>query len=904
MICTSCSRAVGDDALFCSFCGHAFSSVSQAPTGLASPSEVASAARLNPSAVPVGRLATSDSIDAGGFTPGAILGERYRIIGLLGRGGMGEVYRADDLKLGQPVALKFLPPHLAADRERVERFFTEVRLARQVSHPNVCRVYDIGEMGGQHFLSMEYVDGEDLGALLRRIGRFPGDRALEIARQLCTGLAASHDKGVLHRDLKPSNVMIDGRGRAKITDFGLAVAAGEATEGEISGTPAYMAPEQLSGKGASIRTDIYALGLVLYELSTGKKAFDGASVAELRRKHAEDPPTAPSSVAPGFDPAVERAILRCLEKDPALRPSSVAQVAASFPGGDPLAAAIAAGETPSPEMVAAAGDDRRISIGRARALLTSTLLLIAVLLSMVGKTHLLAAVDSEKPPEVLRARAREILAGLGMPERPADWAEQISENSTFLDWVSENDHSVDRWRRGIARDALDYQYRQSPAPLVPDDLLDGPFPGPLVTETDPPPSIQSGNAAVVLDADGRLKSLDVTPPEREASAASWPEPDWSPLFRAAGLDASLFRPVEPRWTPPLYADRRAAWEGPHPERPGLTMRMEAAAYRGRPVHFRWLGPWSVAPRDIVDTRGSGLRIASYAWLVIINTLFLGAAWFASKNVKGGRSDRRGAARLAAVVLVLCTARWVFSAHHVFFSDFEFGVWLNGAENTISFGVFLWLLYLALEPYARRHWPDMLISWSRLLAGRFRDPLVGRALLVGASASAALAIINGPLVRMVSVALGAPLPQPREPDYVAGPARQFAYFLMIPVERLVWTLGLIFFLVFARRLVRSEWVAAVMVTLLFSAPFLGQELPIVLVNLLATGLLVFVAIRSGLLAALVMAILTQVLRTFVATSDPLAWYFWTTPFAVVFVLGLAIWGYRAVLPSRAVALAEV
>ncbi|HWZ85177.1 MAG TPA: serine/threonine-protein kinase, partial [Thermoanaerobaculia bacterium] len=264
---------------------------------MASPS-VARAAQRSPSSSKVGRLASSDSIDAGGFTPGEVLIERYRVIGLLGRGGMGEVYRADDLKLGQPVALKFLPRPFAADPDRIERFYAEVRTARQVSHPNVCRVYDVGEIGGQQYLSMEYVDGEDLASLLRRIGRLPSDKALEIARELCAGLAAAHDRGVLHRDLKPANVMIDGRGRARITDFGLAVAANDVPDGEVSGTPAYMAPEVLAGKGASVRSDIYALGLVLYELSTGRKAFDGGSLQELRRKHAEDSPTAPSLLAP------------------------------------------------------------------------------------------------------------------------------------------------------------------------------------------------------------------------------------------------------------------------------------------------------------------------------------------------------------------------------------------------------------------------------------------------------------------------------------------------------------------------------------------------------------------------------------------------------------------------------
>ena len=195
------------------------------------------------------RIASSPSLDGGGFSPGTILGERYRIIGLVGRGGMGEVYRADDLKLGQPVALKFLPAKLASEPAWIARFYAEVRHARGVSHPNVCRVYDVGEIEGRHFLSMEYVDGEDLASLLRRIGRLPSDKAIEIAREMCAGLGAAHDKGVLHRDLKPGNVMIDGRGRAKITDFGLAVGVDDDKGGaEVSGTPAYMAPEQRAEK--------------------------------------------------------------------------------------------------------------------------------------------------------------------------------------------------------------------------------------------------------------------------------------------------------------------------------------------------------------------------------------------------------------------------------------------------------------------------------------------------------------------------------------------------------------------------------------------------------------------------------------------------------------------------------
>jgi len=225
-----------------------------------------------------GKASTSgvsfDSIDDARFVPGTILADRYRIVGLLGKGGMGEVFRADDLKLGQPVALKFLPEHLLSDGAALARFHREVRVARQVSHKNVCRVYDIGEVDGRHFLSMEFIKGEELSSLLRRIGRLPQDKAVQIARQICAGLAAAHDVGFLHRDLKPANVMIDEHGNARILDFGLGGLTEEFGADEMrAGTPAYMSPEQIDAKEQTVRSDIYSLGLVLYELFTGKRAL-------------------------------------------------------------------------------------------------------------------------------------------------------------------------------------------------------------------------------------------------------------------------------------------------------------------------------------------------------------------------------------------------------------------------------------------------------------------------------------------------------------------------------------------------------------------------------------------------------------------------------------------------------
>src|SRR5215471_7667921 len=230
----------------------------------------------------------SDIVNEARFPSGAVLAQRYRIVNLLGRGGMGEVYRADDLLLRHSVALKFLPTAATSSESALTRFRNEVRIARQVSHPNVCRVYDIGEAEGLTFLTMEYVDGEDLACLLRRIGKLPREKALDVARKLCAGLAAAHDKGVLHRDLKPANIMLDGQGQVRITDFGIAGMVERIRDIE-SGTPAYMAPEQRAGKEVTVRSDIYSLGMVLHEIFTGIR------------------PSAENKAA-DMDPAVERIV--------------------------------------------------------------------------------------------------------------------------------------------------------------------------------------------------------------------------------------------------------------------------------------------------------------------------------------------------------------------------------------------------------------------------------------------------------------------------------------------------------------------------------------------------------------------------------------------------------------------
>ena len=305
--CRTCAKDVPDSSRFCLSCGSALNGGAPLVTQtVATPASTPAPRTPAPARTPShsSLSSSSGSLAEGRFLPGALLAGRYRIVALLGRGGMGEVYRAHDLTLGQEVALKFLPEVAARNPAALARFYNEVRIARQVSHANVCRVYDLGEVDGQPYLSMEYVDGEDLGSLLRRIGRLPSDKAIEIARQLCAGLAAAHAKGVLHRDLKPANVMLNGRGHVVVTDFGLAALADEIPGEEIrNGTPAYMAPEQLAGKEVTVQSDIYSLGLVLYEVFTGKRAFEavhaGRAGAPAQRDYSGKPVVAGEGTRPG-----------------------------------------------------------------------------------------------------------------------------------------------------------------------------------------------------------------------------------------------------------------------------------------------------------------------------------------------------------------------------------------------------------------------------------------------------------------------------------------------------------------------------------------------------------------------------------------------------------------------------
>jgi hypothetical protein len=658
------------------------------------------------------------------FAPGSIIAGRYRLVAMLGRGGMGEVYRAEDLTLDQPVALKFLPEGVAASPDKLAQFHNELRTARQVSHKNVVRLYDLGDANGRRFLTMEYVDGEDLASLLRRIGRIPHDKAIELARQLCAGVAAAHERGVLHRDLKPANIMIDGDGNVRITDFGIATVGAAGVEaGGVAGTPQYMAPEQLAGMPASVKTDVYALGLILFEIFTGKRAYDAKTLGDLKQLHDTGTVMTPSSVVRDLDPAVERVILRCLDKDPEKRPGSALAVAAGLPGGDPLAAALAAGETPSPEMLVAAGEQDALSVGKGVAAVAFivvgaiALLALSPMLTIVGHTPV------DKPPAVLVDRAQQIRTSLGYTDDFADSAYGFTPNLTYLNWLGTTDPSPTRWdalKAGNPSGILMW-HRTSPRLLVSTRQESD------VSYTDPP-VIVSGMTSLIVDSTGRLIEFQAVPPQVSAEGAPAPPPNWKPLFDAAGLDMAGFTSITPTWSPRDFADTRAAWEGPMTGRPNMKVRIEAAAYRGRPTSMFLLGPWSRPTRMAPIPRTTSQTILNGAVTVLMVVLTIAALGIARHNVNAQRADRRGATRLAFFVLAGYTVMFPFGAHHVPDVQRELNLFLHNFGGALTDAGILWILYLALEPYVRRFWPDGILGWTRLLSGHVRDPRVGRDLL--------------------------------------------------------------------------------------------------------------------------------------------------------------------------------
>jgi tetratricopeptide (TPR) repeat protein/predicted Ser/Thr protein kinase len=305
--CPFCSGEIADAQRFCGECGTSLP---------------ASSRRSPPDRGPVGEAEETILLPTAELPLGSVFAHRYQVVEELGAGGMGRVYRVLDKKVGEEIALKLIRPDIASDRRILERFAAELKLARQVVHRNVARMFDLNEEGHVPYITMEYVRGENLKRLIRKVGRLAPAQALPIASQICAGLDEAHRLGIVHRDLKPQNVMIDEDGQARILDFGLAQvrSGGKADKRSFrSGTPAYVSPEQLQGRSADERSDLYSLGVVLYEMLTGHTPFQAEDLNKLFEMHLSEPPRDPQEINPGISEELSRVVMKCLEKDPAAR---------------------------------------------------------------------------------------------------------------------------------------------------------------------------------------------------------------------------------------------------------------------------------------------------------------------------------------------------------------------------------------------------------------------------------------------------------------------------------------------------------------------------------------------------------------------------------------------------------
>lgn len=852
-VCRSCNTAVPAGNGFCGKCGARLEGPQEAPTNTALP-------RASPT--------PSDSVDEGRFPAGSLLAQRYRIVSLLGRGGMGEVYRATDLLLAQTVALKFLPTAATTSEAALTRFRNEVRTARLVSHPNVCRVFDIGEAEGLTYLTMEYVDGEDLRSLLHRIGKLPFDKALEIARKTCAGLAAAHDKGVIHRDLKPANIMLDGEGQVRITDFGLAGFA-EQFRDVRSGTPAYMAPEQKAGKEVTARSDIYALGVVLHEVFTGKRPSEGSK--------------------PELDPVVDRVVQRCLDPDPQRRAATALAVSAALPGGDPLAVALEAGETPTPEMVAAAGEKYGMSVHAAAGWFAVACIgLIAVAL-LGWHTSVLRIIPFDNSTEVLAQKARDLIQSLGYAQKPYDTGSGWERNMAYREY-SERQQTRAEYLAQMAEgrpSPLYFWFRQSPQRLV---TLDSRH---VLSQYDPPMDAP-GMISVQLDTLGRLQRFAAVPPSDEEQFSGIKETHWSGLFRASGLDPARFTPAPPRRIPLVGFDTRAAWTGSWAHAPQMPVRIEAASWRGKPVHFEITGPWGTGrfqppPRT---------RTAASVVNGLIYLMFATACLLAWRNVRLGRGDTRGAFRLAGFILACTFVQFLCLAHHRRGIN-EFRVISDGVGGPLWKALWCWVFYVALEPYVRRRWPQSLIGWTRLLNRGFHDLHVGPQLLVGGAFGVCMAL----LVYCWEI------PFRQRGFYRINPfiattlmdTRQIAGQALSAMDLAIGYTLIFFFLFFLLRvLMPRQWLASSAWILLWSGlAAAGGALPAInaIFVALMSGMIAFVATRFGLLPLVTAMFAAWMLMMFPMTVDFSVWYAGATLFALATVFILAAYSFRTALAGR-------
>jgi serine/threonine-protein kinase len=547
-------------------------------------------------------------------------------------------------------------------------------------------------------------------------------------------------------------------------------------------------------------------------------------------------------------------------------------------------------------MVAASSTEGALRPAVAAALFAAALAALVLCLYLSSPTLLHRRVPLEKSAIGLRERAGEVARKLGYAEA-ADTAFGYNVDGEYLEHIRETDKSATRWDRLASGQppALLYWYRQSPRYLLPYNAR-------AVTNSDPPRTV-SGMAMVTLDTRGRLVSFEGVPPHLNEPQSQTPAAfDYSLLFTEAGLDITKFTPAEPRWLPPHPYDSLAAWEGAYPDQPDMTMQVVAAAFRGKPVYFHIIDPWNQATRQVAARQNVQAKALNAVLIVFLLLIVSAAALLAWRNLRLGRGDRKGAFRIAFVVFVLYMITWLFSAHHV--PDLgEFYLFIENLAWSLMIACMMWLVYIALEPFVRRRWPRRIISWSRLLAGDWRDPLVGRDILLGAVFCFGLSLV-GYLVEYVPRLMGQPPTTPAihglALNALQGTQQLIPTFTAQVINSFVTPAGLMFLLLLFSILLRREWIAVGLLWLLFTViGALTGEHPAIdwAFAAASSAAILFVLLRYGLLTMVAMQFFLFTFVFYPITTDFSAWYAGSSIFAVAVALALMAYGFYTSLAGQ-------
>jgi serine/threonine-protein kinase len=470
----------------------------------------------------------------------------------------------------------------------------------------------------------------------------------------------------------------------------------------------------------------------------------------------------------------------------------------------------------------------------------------------------------------------------------------MGKDDGYLDYILETDKSRSRWDQVKSGEpaAIYFWYRQSPRPFEVADAW--------VTE-DAPARDVPGMVTLTLDTLGRLRSFDAVPSQMRLSTEVKPAPDWSTLFTESGLDIANFQSVPSRWTSPHESTDKAAWDGAYPSQPNLKMHVEAAAFEGKPVYFEIIDSWD-HPREqqalLITSRQRSLVVLL---LTVFITVMLGGVFLAWRNLRLGRGDRKGAFRLAVFVFGLSFLRWLFTDHHVA-TEAEAVIFLSGVRQMVFWAAFFWTVYIAFEPFVRRRWPGRIISWSRLLAGGFRDPLVGRDILIGSLFGVGVILCNFYLSDLIPRMLGYP---PRTPwfDFPATQllgVRSFAFGISQQSQgALMQSFILLFILFLLYIILRKEWLAAVAVWVIgtLALSLTHESLAGVPFAAFGTFLAVWVLYRHGLLALISALFFLHLTIFYPITSEFSAWYAGDFVLGLITAIALAVYGFYTSLAGQ-------